>query len=287
MKTGTTWLCANLRQHPGIWLPRKKEIHYFTGWGRPSLSWPRHLKRSLRRPGVQSMLLSDLSNLRFRSVPWDLQYLFGRRTDRWYASLFIGGQGKITGDMSATYAELDRPAVEHVFALMPHAKVIYGLRNPIERAWSHALMAIDERIGTFSNSEQPYGELHPEDFIRFFESPLARLQGDYLRTFQIWEAYCPEHQFFTFFMEDIVNRPAELLVDIYRFLGIDSSSLLVPHSAARIVRAGAGHDMPDAVGEYLARFYYPQILQLEQSKRFSGRNAEYVENWRKKAIALM
>lgn len=171
MKTGTTWLCENLRQHPGIWLPREKEIHYFTGWGRPCFSWPRHLKRSLRRPGIQSMLMSDLSNLRFRSMPWDLRYLFGRRNDRWYASLFKGGRGKITGDMSATYAELDRPAVEHVFKLMPHVKVIYGLRNPIERAWSHALMAIDKRIGTFGNSEQQYGELHQEDFIRFLKAP--------------------------------------------------------------------------------------------------------------------
>lgn len=104
------------------------------------------------------------------------------------------------------------------------------------------------------------------------------MQADYLRTFQIWEAYCPEHQIFTFFMDDVVNRPAELLVDIYRFLGIDSSSQQIPCSAARIVRAGTGHDMPDSVGEYLARFYYPQILPLEQSKRFSGRNAEYVDN---------
>lgn len=180
------------------------------------------------------------------------------------------------------------PAVEHVFALMPDVKVIYGLRDPIDRAWSHALMAVDLRIEAFRHSKRrQYEELNLEDFIRFFESPLAGYQGDFLRTFQIWDTYCPEHHFFTFFMEDLVNRPAELLIDTYKFLGVDCASHLVPDSAARKVRAGAGHAMPDPVRQYLARVYHPQILRLQRSKRFSGQHAEYIESWRKNAVTWL
>lgn len=28
-KAGTTWLYKNLKQHPNIWLPEIKELHYF------------------------------------------------------------------------------------------------------------------------------------------------------------------------------------------------------------------------------------------------------------------
>ncbi|MFL5992247.1 MAG: hypothetical protein ACJ73W_09685, partial [Rubrobacteraceae bacterium] len=28
-KAGTTWLHRNLQAHPGIWMPREKELHYF------------------------------------------------------------------------------------------------------------------------------------------------------------------------------------------------------------------------------------------------------------------
>ncbi|AHY45759.1 Hypothetical Protein RradSPS_0476 [Rubrobacter radiotolerans] len=28
-KAGTTWLDRNLECHPGIWMPPRKEIHYF------------------------------------------------------------------------------------------------------------------------------------------------------------------------------------------------------------------------------------------------------------------
>ena len=38
-KAGTTWLYENLMAHPGVFLPRKKEIHYFDlNWFQP-LSW--------------------------------------------------------------------------------------------------------------------------------------------------------------------------------------------------------------------------------------------------------
>ena len=28
-KAGTTWLHRNLQAHPGIWMPKEKELHYF------------------------------------------------------------------------------------------------------------------------------------------------------------------------------------------------------------------------------------------------------------------
>jgi len=234
------------------------------------------------------MLLADLRQLRLRHVPWALRYLFGRRNDRWYASLFEAGRGKVTGDMSASYAGLDRPAVGHAFDLLPDVKVIYGLRDPVDRAWSHALMAFDKRIGTFEKSQnERYEELNEADFIRFFESPLSRFQADYPRTLQIWEQFCPKDHFLTYFMEDIANRPSELLVEIYTFLGVDSSPRQVPDTASRKVRAGTGHPIPEPVRRYLARRYHPQILDLQRSKRFSGHQAGYVENWRKNARAWL
>lgn len=38
-KGGTTWLYENLRRHPDVFLPHKKELHFFNGGSRRSIWW--------------------------------------------------------------------------------------------------------------------------------------------------------------------------------------------------------------------------------------------------------
>ncbi len=44
-KAGTTWLAENLRRHPGLFLPERKELHYFDeSFHRPLASYARHFE---------------------------------------------------------------------------------------------------------------------------------------------------------------------------------------------------------------------------------------------------
>jgi hypothetical protein len=59
---------------------------------------------------------------------------FGRPfvDDRWYLSLFP--RGRITGEVAEAYCSLERDRVARIHHLMPEVKIIFALRNPIERA---------------------------------------------------------------------------------------------------------------------------------------------------------
>jgi len=51
-RAGTTWLHANLKKHPEIWLTPVKEIHYFDSLQRGNARGPfykRHLRKRARR----------------------------------------------------------------------------------------------------------------------------------------------------------------------------------------------------------------------------------------------
>lgn len=74
------------------------------------------------------------------TLGWYIRFVFMPRTDRWYQSLFASAAGRIAGEVTAAYARLPTREIARIHAIMPEAKMIYILRNPIERTWSEAAM---------------------------------------------------------------------------------------------------------------------------------------------------
>src|SRR5687768_1771937 len=103
-RAGTTWLHRVLRKHPALWLPPVKELHYFDQltadrtW-QDKKRWFRAL-RSGRR-------IFD---------PWHIGYLFGKRSDAWYANLFRRAQerGYLTGEITPAYATLNEEILKRI-----------------------------------------------------------------------------------------------------------------------------------------------------------------------------
>ena len=141
-KSGTTWLYQNLAAHPQIWMPPVKELHYLDH--KPQ-SLPVRLvsrKNFLRKAKVhlRQNLIATLKGEPDADLDWAMRYCLGRRTDEWYGALFPKIEGKISGEVCPGYARVGLVDVEHVHRLMPNAKVIYLIRNPVERAWSALAM---------------------------------------------------------------------------------------------------------------------------------------------------
>ena len=266
-KAGTSWLYKNLNTHPQIWLPPRKEIHYFDLLyeDKPNLlqrmqkpDWRRWVNRSVRHH-----LRNFVTDVSSGYLLWDLRFLFSRTIDdNWYASLFESGVGKTTGDITPAYSTLDAKVVEHVHALIPHAKVIFLLRNPIDRAWSHAVMSFEKRRPVFTSVKKRFDDLTDEDYIRHFNSQSAQLRGNYVRTLNIWRKHYPKKQFFVAFLEDIARRPEELLVELYTFLEVDPSLEYVPKFVRTKIHARGTYQIPARLGATLAKMYYGQIEQL-------------------------
>ena len=81
-RAGTTWLHRVLRQHPSLWLPPVKELHYFD-----RLETKRTIldPKERRRVGLKRLLSLD---------PWLINYWLRARSDEWYARLFRDAKGR-------------------------------------------------------------------------------------------------------------------------------------------------------------------------------------------------
>ena len=258
-KAGTTWLHRNLQNHPQIWMPKEKELHYFDEKIRINASikdklfgeqpaderWRRQIKRQLRGYKKGPSL---------RDVRWDLRYFLLRPGDEWYASLFDQGRGKITGEATPDYSILGRKAVAHVYGIMPETKIIFMVRNPIERAWSQALM-------DFSRARS-LETVPDEEFYRHFEGHRPRLFSDYLRTIGNWGGFYPEEQIFVGFLEDVHFYPNRLLRRLYRFLGAGVSDDY--RVIKRKIHSRAVEQMPTRLAVHLARVYHDDLRRLNQ-----------------------
>ena len=268
-KAGTTWLHRNLQAHPGIWMPKEKELHYFDEKTRNKSSladrlrgeramdqrWRRQVKRQVGR---------YRQNFNPRNVAWDLNYFLRPYNDGWYASLFRQGGGRVTGEATPDYSIVGRDAVAHVREIMPEAKIIFMMRNPIERAWSQALMDL---------RDEPNADDMPEEELRRrFANKRSRLLTDYLRTLENWGAFFPEEQIFVGFLEDVHFYPNRLLKRLYKFLGVQTG--IEYKVIRRKIHSRDVETMPTRAAAHLASIY------LEDARRLEDKFGGYASFWR-------
>ncbi len=269
-KAGTTWLYRNLQAHPEVWMPPIKELHYFDEkvgleggvvrrlrGDRPAdTRWRRQVRGRLKRP---------LKVLSSGELPWDLRYFLGTPDVSWYGSLFGPGEGKVAGELTPDYAILDKERVARVHGLMPDARIIFMMRNPLERPWSVANMGLRIRGRTSD-------DMTLRNFRRQFRNKRVRRMTDYLRTLETWGAFYREDQIFVGFLEDVHFFPEETLRGLYSFLGIDPSA--AGGAIRERVHTGSVEKMPARLAVSLAQTYLEDTRLLEE--RFGG----YASFWR-------
>ena len=268
-KAGTTWLGHNLQLHPDIWMPRNKELHYFddrirdprnpvsrlyrriTGKGHVNRRWRRQVKGRLR---------SHWNRHPGQDLLWDLRYYAGAPGAGWYAALFEPGRGKVKGEITPAYSTLPIEEVAHVHEVVPEAKIIFMLRNPIERAWSQFVMRLDR------SGQRDLGLTRHRKLLRNVEREGSRSRTDYLHALENWSAFYPQERIFVGFLEDIHFYPAKLLGSVYDFLDVDPS--FRPPGIGKKVHARSAGRMPSGSALYLARLYAQELSRLNE--RFGG-----------------
>ena len=274
-KAGTTWLGHNLQAHPAIWMPRVKEVHYFDEKLHEPGSAPLRFARRVFgnaaanrrwRSQVRRRAGKHLKKLRREDLLWDLRYYAGAPGDDWYASLFEPGKGKTVGEITPAYSTLGPGTVARVHALAPDAKIIFMMRNPIERVWSQAVMSFDR------GKNRPIDTATHDELLRQFGGEGAKRRTDYLRTLETWRRFYPDERIFVGFLEDVHLFPEELLRSVYGFLGVDPS--FRPKKVGSKVHTRSTGSAPAAPLSHLARAYRDENTALEE--RFGG----YASFWR-------
>src|SRR5215217_579788 len=150
-RAGTTWLHANLSRHPEIWMTPVKEVHYFDKRRLPRSEnrnyrsqLRKRLRRYRRRDTYREVIRRGDSGF-LMNLSWDVHFFLRRRDNDWYQGVFRPQPEQIAGEITPAYSTLKRRVVKEIRGINPDMRIIYLLRDPIERSWSSALMSLAKR----------------------------------------------------------------------------------------------------------------------------------------------
>ena len=274
-KAGTTWLYTNLKKHPDIWLPPIKEIHYFNFKQNNNLS-RRILKLKSRhwRHIISEQLKDNLFQPKLENILWNLHFFFGQPNDIWYEKLFTATHEKIVGEATPDYAILSELNVRQIHGLMPKAKILFIVRNPIERAWSYAVMQVKLEGKSVEKVSEDY-------LLHLCISKASRIRGNYLKTIKIWSEFFPEDQFLLEFFEEIKFDPEGLIYRILEFLELEVPvGFIASLEKKKIFHFGNTGVIPEKIENALARIYYSEILEM--NRIYGGHTNQWLTNVSKK-----
>ena len=222
-------------------------------------------ERRLRRQLVPR-LKADARGLDPGGLAWDARYFFGRRHDGWYLSLFPDGRASVPGEITPDYSALDERTVARVHRLLPEVKLIFLMRDPIERSWSQIRMDL-AREGRRAR-DVPIAEL----IERACSARVAR-RSYYDRTLRSWGSHFAEDRIFVGFVEDVRARPESVLGSLWRFLGVEAGPV-DSGLARRRVHAGEDAPLPVALEREIARVHVEGLRSL--AGRFGGHAAGWL-----------
>jgi hypothetical protein len=161
------------------------------------------------------------------------------------------------GEITPAYALLDPHVIREIHGVAPGLRLIYVLRNPAERAWSSALMAL-------RRAEMEAHEASDRWFIDHFRSAGSRGRGDYLGTIRNWRAVFGDDALLLLRFEDIAETPATLLNRCFAHLVVTEvpAAELEAWGLQERVFAGAPQPLRESLRPVLRALYAPQVTDL-------------------------
>ena len=276
MKSGTTWLWARLSELPQYALPYVKELHYFNRSKEYPIPYelaPAKFTDRIRKPSWVYMegkrTVDALVRGNLHEVKWMANYALPEYTDAWYQSLFTDLHG-ITGDITPAYSMLKVKDIRRMHAISPDAKIIFLIRNPVDRAWSHYRHTINKgRIENYAENEQ----FDLTDLRDFLNSEGQILRSDYIRTLRAYaEVYDPSRIIIGFF-DAVVHDPRTLLADIVTFTGGDPAAIDQHCKLKKVSNPSPKVRIPAEIEKLLQEKYEPMMASLAET--FGG----YAEYW--------
>jgi len=236
-RAGTTSLFEDLRQHPAICLPAKKELHFFDVQLRRGAEWY------------------------FHQFP--------------PASCAVPSGRSLTGEATPYY--LFHPkAAERCFALVPDVRLIILLRNPVDRAHSHYEHAVSTGRESLSFEDALQAEEERlRDSLAILEADANSVsrshrlysyasRGIYVDQLARWTRLFPPERMLLLCSEELFQDPEKQHAKLYRFLGIPP---MMP-SFSRLNR-GSYPKMSSDTRRRLIQFFEPHNARLYELLRNS------------------
>ena len=134
-----------------------------------------------------------------------------------------------------------------MFSINNDLKIIFLLRDPIERAWSHIRYRKPSVLQSF------------EEIKNFIDSEEQVLRGNYIKTMKEYSSIFPKENILICFYDAIINKPQELLYETVVFLHGDASAVIDLDTLNKKSNVSKPLKMPKNVYEYLKNKYKKDI----------------------------
>lgn len=244
-RTGTTWLHENLAYHPQVFIPWDKELHYFN-----NLEYPEYHPKSL--PPVDKDLEWYLEKF---EIPENIR---SQRMEHCQGSFHRPFAPEKYGEATATYAAgLHEGIISDILTLNPDVKIITMVRNPVDRAWSHA------KKDLCKERKRVVADVPREEWLNFFNKEYQIKCGHYSQFLPLWEKMIPKENLMVGRFLDVSQKPRDVLRRVYHLIGIDAGDNLLPSEAAEPVNATQAAGIPeDLLGE-LQKIYGEEVSRLQ------------------------
>ncbi|MEM9669818.1 MAG: sulfotransferase [Pseudomonadota bacterium] len=235
-RTGTTWLHSNLGQHPQVFLSEPKELYYFNC-----------LKGESEDCYFSPLDGADITDLgdyldHFKDSP----HQWFRKTAKSFHRYGERYMPIRRGEASAHYALLPEDVIADITALQPDLRAIILIRDPVERAWSHAKKDLARNAGV------PLEAVPQEDFYAFFNQSYQRRCADYKTMLETWRTALKPGHLYIGFQKRIATGPEQQLREIYKFLDIRSDEKYIHQtSLSKIVNSTVKASPPEHLQRYL------------------------------------
>jgi hypothetical protein len=238
-KAGTTALYWYLVEHPAVFMSRVKETNYFAygldGSGRLLYGDP-----EMHRYPVTSL--------------------------REYELLFAdAGDATAIGEASPIYLECPQ-ASARIREQLPSVRIICGLRQPVDRAYSDYQMYLRAR----GRRLDPARDLTAGALWAQPDSHWMRIGRYYEQLLRYFNAF-PRARIHVFLSDDLGRSPERALRQMYRFLEVDDGfipDLATPHNiggmpasrllerlfTSRVLRSAVGPWIPEGAANWVRRF---------------------------------
>lgn len=209
-RSGTTSLFKYLESHPDIFMSEIKEINFFSN----DKYWQKGLD--------------------------------------WYEQHFARATQKCVGEASTSYTSYPfrNQTPERIFKNLPDVKLIYLVRDPIDRFLSHYLHRVSR--GSESREINDIIDNHPDDFLL--------TQGKYFLQLEQYLKYFPIDRIHLLSIENLKHDPEGTVKSIYKFLGIDTS-ISVAQSYSHH-NANIKITRKNFLGKLILKFYLKHIEQV-------------------------
>ncbi len=262
-KAGTTWLHDQLSAHPECYLRTIKEYHYFSTNG--DAQWAKLIGDTRAEieqlSGLPDGALTEALRQRLDDLTSYLPLITSREIDPVAFGDYLrrsAPQGaKLVGDFTPAYSVIARKRLEPMLK-MGALRVVYLIRDPLTRLWSHIRMIADRAA--------------PENFERGCEAMLARAfvqqddgdirgilrRGDYAGNLPKLQNLFGD-RLLVMFTEDLFTKAG--FDRMLAFLGLGPAAV----DLGRRVHEGRGHRMPEDLRARALQFLAPQYDYIAQT----------------------